>query len=296
MSDDIDMKPKSKMIDKFDHLSASALVTMNDNRAKLIKKYLEDVVEDDQVKERILSRRLKKGAKAGKGPHRFREPTEAKSAKALSCDQKLAQSQAVNQFLYESLDVALTTPSYLFVQMSEKCILENAGGTPVLKALKEDFLDVTEAFTDRPIRHEFTNTTADFFSAFNEYFDDGGENGKGWPNAFVGSYVDLDYYGYELKQYPDQAAFTSIEDLLEGEDSVTFDHCSFFIDSWWRTVVHDVVPDIKSAVPAAAGAGAATGYAAGVTAVTDGIGALLAPVVGAACNAVVKKAVSNMMD
>lgn len=215
----------------------------------------------------------------------------------------------MNQYLYETLDIVTTTPSYLFVQMSEQCIIDNSSSTPILKALKEDFLDVTEAFTaDRPVRHEFTNTTADFFSAFNEHFDDGGENGKGWPNsaitlvkdgksfgvavsAFVGSYVDPSdtYYGYELKQYPDQAAFTSVEDLLDGADSVTFDHCSIFIDSWWRSVAHSVIP-------AVAGAGAAVGCAGAVTAATDGAAAVLAPVAGAACNAAVKQVVSNLMN
>ena len=29
-----------------------------------------------------------------------------------------------------------------------------------------------------------------------------------------------------------QESVLSLEDLLEGNDSVTFDHCSMFIDEW----------------------------------------------------------------
>ena len=34
-----------------------------------------------------------------------------------------------------------------------------------------------------------------------------------------------------MKQYPEQAAVLSLEELLDGKDSVTFDHCSILIDS-----------------------------------------------------------------
>ena len=37
-------------------------------------------------------------------------------------------------------------------------------------------------------------------------------------------------YGYELKQSTEQESVLSLEDLMEGEESVTFDHCSMFID------------------------------------------------------------------
>ena len=38
-------------------------------------------------------------------------------------------------------------------------------------------------------------------------------------------------YGYKLEQSTEQESVVSLEDLMEGgEDRVTFDHCSMFID------------------------------------------------------------------
>ena len=37
-------------------------------------------------------------------------------------------------------------------------------------------------------------------------------------------------YGYKLEQSTEQENILSLEDMMEGEDSVTFDHCSMFID------------------------------------------------------------------
>ena len=35
-----------------------------------------------------------------------------------------------------------------------------------------------------------------------------------------------------MKQYPEQAAVLSLEELLDGKNSVTFDHCSILIDEF----------------------------------------------------------------
>ena len=37
-------------------------------------------------------------------------------------------------------------------------------------------------------------------------------------------------YGYKLEQSTEQENVLSLEDMMEGENSVTFDHCSMFID------------------------------------------------------------------
>ena len=260
-NDNIEMKPKSKMMHQFDHLSASALGLLKEHRGRMIKKNLEEFVKDnkDKVMDHLRSRRLKAKEPRGKSDkdessastiHRHRphsDPTKAAKAKAdptkaakakvdpnesekalISCEAKLAENEVKLQeseeenegmielldFLLEQFEYLWSLPTLLFVQMSDRCTIDNSTGTPILKALKQDFLNVTEAFTDRPYRHEFTNSTADFFSSFNDTFDNGGENGTEWPNsaitfvddnqsigvavsAFVGSYFDASdtYYG-----------------------------------------------------------------------------------------------------
>ena len=37
-------------------------------------------------------------------------------------------------------------------------------------------------------------------------------------------------YGYVLEQSSQQESVMSLEDMMGGKDSVTFDHCSMFID------------------------------------------------------------------
>mmetsp|Transcript_19052 Transcript_19052/g.28256 ORF Transcript_19052/g.28256 Transcript_19052/m.28256 type:complete len:389 (+) Transcript_19052:171-1337(+) len=304
----IDMKPKSKMIHKMDHLAISAVGLIKEDRARSTKKRLEDFVKDDKVQEHVLSRHLKKkeGKSEKKSQHRLRphsEPTKAKakSSKAGTCDEELAQTQAaleLSNAVNEWWEWFMNQPSLLFVQMADKCIIDNSTGTPLLKALKEDFFNITEAFADRPLRQAHTNSTEDFFSKFNEMFEEGGVDGDQWPNAavtlvdsdksygiaisgFVGSYVDESgtYYGYELKQYPEQAAMLSLEDLLEGNESVTFDHCSIFIDSFWA-VVAGIACGIGGFVGGAAVGGVAGGAAGGAVGLVGGPG-------GAAAGAVV---------
>eukprot|EP00984_Skeletonema_dohrnii_P013625 scaffold5649_cov143-Skeletonema_dohrnii-CCMP3373.AAC.1 len=43
-------------------------------------------------------------------------------------------------------------------------------------------------------------------------------------------------YGYKLDQSSSQESVMSLEALLDGEDSVTLDHCSMFIDSFFADV------------------------------------------------------------
>ena len=97
---------------------------------------------------------------------------------------------------------------------------------------------------------EKTEATSDWFNNFNELFDDD----KGMPNAaltivdddmskdvvvsvFAEGYIKVKeevgavtMYGYKLEQSTDQESVVALESLMNGEDSVTFDHCSMFID------------------------------------------------------------------
>ena len=93
---------------------------------------------------------------------------------------------------------------------------------------------------------EKTEPTSDWFNNFNDLFDDG----TGMPNAaltivdddmskdvvvsvFAEAYIKDDEatYGYRLEQSTDQEGVVALEELMDGdEDSVTFDHCSMFIE------------------------------------------------------------------
>ena len=37
-------------------------------------------------------------------------------------------------------------------------------------------------------------------------------------------------YGYKLEQYTSQANVVALEKLMDGKDSVVFDHCSMLIE------------------------------------------------------------------
>ena len=62
-------------------------------------------------------------------------------------------------------------------------------------------------------------------------------------SVFAPGYVkegesDAPIYGYKLEQSTEQESVLSLKDVMEGEeDSVTFDHCSMFID---------IVPGLQS--------------------------------------------------
>ena len=46
----------------------------------------------------------------------------------------------------------------------------------------------------------------------------------------VGESEVVPTYGYNLEQSTEQEIVMSLEDIMGGKDSVTFDHCSMFID------------------------------------------------------------------
>ena len=127
--------------------------------------------------------------------------------------------------------------------MADMCALINNGdGTYSLESSK--FHPDTEMFSDRPFQLEKTQSTEEWFNGFYEQFDDG----LGMPNAaltivdddaskdvvvsvFAKAYTKGDVYGYKLQQSTSQESVMSLEDLMGGEDSVVFDHCSMFIDA-----------------------------------------------------------------
>ena len=49
-------------------------------------------------------------------------------------------------------------------------------------------------------------------------------------SVFAEAYTKGDVFGYKLEQSASQERVVSLEDLMGGEDSVVFDHCSMFID------------------------------------------------------------------
>ena len=54
-------------------------------------------------------------------------------------------------------------------------------------------------------------------------------------SVFAEAYKKGDGYGYKLEQSNEQASIMSLDDLMDGKDSVTFDHCSMFIDNTCST-------------------------------------------------------------
>ena len=133
--------------------------------------------------------------------------------------------------------------------MADECTLHrDEFGVYHLESSK--FHSDTEMFADRPFKLEYTMPTTDWFSNFNKLFDDG----KGMPNAaltivdddeskdvvvsvFAEAYTEkglfdegVQTYGYKLEQYTSQANVVALEELMDGKDSVVFDHCSMFIE------------------------------------------------------------------
>eukprot|EP00985_Skeletonema_marinoi_P026052 scaffold19821_cov166-Skeletonema_marinoi.AAC.9 len=145
--------------------------------------------------------------------------TTSKSAKASSssCQAKLDTCQA-----------AAAAPNWLFVQMADMCTLyRNVDGEYHIESSK--FHKNTEWFTDRPFQYEATQPTSEWFNNFTELFDDEKEGyiikdteGEGGGEGHT--------YGYKLEQSTSQESVMSLEALMDGEDSVTLDHCSMFID------------------------------------------------------------------
>ena len=176
-----------------------------------------------------------------------------KSAKAYSKGEKVSSSTSTStcQTKLDACEAeADTVPHWLFVQMADMCTLyRDEDGIYHLES--SNFHKDTEWFTDRPMQLEKTEPTSDWFNSFNGQFDDG----KGMPNAaltivdddaskdvvvsvFAEAYIKegeegdegVTTYGYKLEQSTDQESVMALEALMDGEDNVTFDHCSMFID------------------------------------------------------------------
>ena len=175
-------------------------------------------------------------------------------AKAQKVDDDSSSSLFTNsncadvQAKLDTCEAAATVPHWLFVQLADMCTLfRDEDGVYHLESNK--FHEDTEWFTDRPMQLEKTEPTAEWFANFNELFDDE----KGMPNAaltivdddtskdivvsiFAKGYVkegegEVPTYGYVLEQSTEQKSVVSLEDMMGGKDSVTFDHCSMFVDT-----------------------------------------------------------------
>jgi len=206
---------------------------------------------------KLFSKSSKKvDGKSGKANSSTKSDKANKSAKAYSKGQKgndsaLFTSCADVQAKLDTCEAAANTPSWLFVQMADMCTLyRDDDGVYYLES--SNFHKDTEWFTDRPMKYEKTEATSDWFNNFNELFDDE----KGMPNAaltivdddmskdvvvsvFAEGYVKegegedegVTTYGYKLEQSTDQESVLALDSLIEDEeDSITFDHCSMFID------------------------------------------------------------------
>ena len=152
-------------------------------------------------------------------------------------------------------------PSYLFVQMADQCIFQTTdSGNLVLKS--RHFHGDTVIFSDRPFTYENDIATTSFFDDFDDAFN--ADNG-GKPNAaitlvqndeskdvvvsvFVKAVVkhrddpDGPTYVYKLEQSDEQASVASLSDIMGGEDKMTYDHCSIFIDGFIPSIPPGVVP------------------------------------------------------
>eukprot|EP00577_Skeletonema_sp_RCC1716_P018315 CAMPEP_0113392132 /NCGR_PEP_ID=MMETSP0013_2-20120614/11111_1 /TAXON_ID=2843 ORGANISM="Skeletonema costatum, Strain 1716" /NCGR_SAMPLE_ID=MMETSP0013_2 /ASSEMBLY_ACC=CAM_ASM_000158 /LENGTH=273 /DNA_ID=CAMNT_0000275483 /DNA_START=72 /DNA_END=893 /DNA_ORIENTATION=- /assembly_acc=CAM_ASM_000158 len=214
----------------------------NPSSSHLLKIRHETVVNTMHVISENRGRRLRPDADAAVGVSTKSAKTTSKSAKASSssCQAKLDTCQAV-----------AAAPKWLFVQIADMCTLyRNEDGEYHIESSK--FHKKTEWFTDRPFHLEATQPTSEWFKNFEELFDDE----DGMPNAaltivhddtskdvvvsvFAEGYIkDKEggggdeglTYGYKLDQSTSQESVMSLEALMDGEDSVTLDHCSMFID------------------------------------------------------------------
>ena len=153
---------------------------------------LRDETLSRNVKENV-QRRLAKVSASSPLEHESRElkPDSTKSAKN---DSKCAKSNIENTYFAEmnmckaeledtkvelaALKEEMSKPQWLFVQVSDKCVLDLSGdSTPTIESAH--FHEDTEMYTDRPLTHENTTSTADWFTYFNEFDGDG----WGWPNT-----------------------------------------------------------------------------------------------------------------
>ena len=209
-----------------------------------------DEDEDMSISNRILK---KLRGKAGKGKKNTLVELNMCEQELDTCNAELAAQIAKDN-----------SPKYLFAQQADKCKLSKKEDGRIFME-SSSFLDVTEKFSDRPFRYEYTIPTSTWFgsSGFNNIFN---HSKDGWPNAaislveddesvgivvsaFINGYVlnkdDTVTYGYELYQYDEQAKVMSLDELLGEEDERIFDHCSFFIDDTANKEIGDCVPGNK---------------------------------------------------
>ena len=205
----------------------------------------------------LFSKSSKANGKSGKADSSTKSDKANKSAKAYSKGQKENDSSLFTscsdvQAELDAYKAAATAPHWLFVQMADMCTLyRDEEGVYYFES--SNFHKDTEWFSDRPMQLEKTEPTSDWFNNFNEFFDDG----KGMPNAaltivdydkskdvvvsvFAEGYIKIKEgegdegvttYGYKLEQSESQESVVALASLIEdGEDIVTFDHCSMFID------------------------------------------------------------------
>mmetsp|Transcript_11283 Transcript_11283/g.22524 ORF Transcript_11283/g.22524 Transcript_11283/m.22524 type:complete len:267 (-) Transcript_11283:24-824(-) len=230
------------MNNHLDLVKISSRKKTNPSSSHLLKIRHETVVNTMHVISENRGRRLRPDADAAVGVSTKSAKTTSKSAKASSssCQAKLDTCQAV-----------AAAPKWLFVQIADMCTLyRNEDGEYHIESSK--FHKKTEWFTDRPFHLEATQPTSEWFKNFEELFDDE----DGMPNAaltivhddtskdvvvsvFAEGYIkDKEggggdeglTYGYKLDQSTSQESVMSLEALMDGEDSVTLDHCSMFID------------------------------------------------------------------
>ena len=181
-------------------------------------------------------------------PSHFRRVQEDDGQQTTSCEAELAEAKkylAANEAEEEKGE----GPKYLFVQMADQCIFQTTdSGNLVLKS--RHFHGNTVKFSDRPFTYEEEIATESFFDNFDDTFND--DNG-GKPNAaitlvqndeskdlivsvFVKAVVkhredpDGPTYVYKLEQSGEQASVASLSDVMGGEDKMTYDHSSIFID------------------------------------------------------------------
>eukprot|EP00986_Skeletonema_menzelii_P004832 scaffold1694_cov118-Skeletonema_menzelii.AAC.4 len=110
------------------------------------------------------------------------KPDSTKSAKSgsKSAKSKSAKAQCgceTYEAELEALKEEMSTPQWLAVQVGDKCILDMSGDTPTIES--SNFHKDTELFTDRPLKFENSTLTSDWFTNFDEIFDDE----DGFPNA-----------------------------------------------------------------------------------------------------------------
>ena len=233
---------KSKLINQHHFLPFQALQALRESREKRL-------LEVSSSSPSHESRELKPDSTKSSKTKSSKNDSKSSKAQYGSCDTIEAELTDIKAKL-AALQEEMTQAQWLFVQAADKCVLDMTGDSPTIESA--NFHGDTELFTDRPLTYANTTSTSNWFTNFNELFNDG----DGWPNsamtfvnddesvgvvvsAFVNGYTkakdgdgegNQTIYGYNLNQSEDQKKVKSLEELMDGKDKVEFDHCSFFID------------------------------------------------------------------